>query len=125
MTATPTATWLDSLFAAIDGKDTARFVAHLAPDATFQFGNLPPVRGSEAIAAMVGGFFQAIGGLRHARLEHWTSGKTVICHGTVTYRRLDGGEVSMPFANIMKRDGERATDYRIYADVSPLFAPAA
>lgn len=118
-----TTAWIDKLFAAIDAKDTARFVAFLAPDATFRFGNLPPVQGRDAIAGMVDGFFQGIRGLSHTLLEHWTHGDVVVCHGTVAYRRLDGKALSLPFANIMKCADDLARDYRIYADVSPLFLP--
>jgi limonene-1,2-epoxide hydrolase len=122
---TATTAWLDSLFSAIDAMDTSAFVGHLTPDAEFRFGNLPAVHGAEAIAAMVGGFFQGIRGLRHTLHAHWSSGDAVICHGMVTYTRHDGSELTVPFANIMRRDGERAGDYRIFADVSALFAPAA
>ena len=117
--------WLDSLFSSIDAMDTPAFVGHLAPDATFQFANLPPVQGSGPIAAMVGGFFQSIRGVRHTLAERWICDDTLVCRGSVSYLRHDGGEVNVPFANIMKlRDG-LAVEYRIYADVSPLFAPAA
>jgi hypothetical protein len=115
-------TWLDSLFVSIDGMDTQGFLAHLAPDAEFQFGNLAPARGATQIAAMVDGFFENLQGLRHTRLEQWACGNTLICRGTVSYFRHDDLELSVPFANIMRRDGERASEYRIYADVSRLFA---
>ncbi len=114
--------WLDSLFASIDDMDAERFAAHLAPDALFQFGNAPAVRGTEAIVVAVGGFFQAIAGVGHRLLGHWACGDTTICHGLVTYRRLDGGVVTVPFANVMTMDGAMAHEYRIFADVSPLFA---
>lgn len=113
--------WLDSLFASIDAMDSQRFVAHLTPEAEFQFGNLPPVRGAAQIMAMVGSFFAGLRGLRHTLLERWANGDTLVCRGTVTYFRHDGREVTVPFANIMRRDGEQASEYRIYADVSSLF----
>jgi len=114
--------WLDSLFASIDDMDAQRFAAHLAPDALFQFGNAPAVHGTAEIVAAVGGFFGAIAGVGHRLLGHWTCGDTTICHGMVTYRRLDGGVVTVPFANVMTMDGAKAREYRIFADVSPLFA---
>jgi ketosteroid isomerase-like protein len=120
-----TVDWLASLFSSIDAMDAAAFAGHLAPDAEFRFGNLPPVRGREAIAAFVGGFFQSIAGLRHAVERHWQAGDTVVCRGEVSYRRHDGSEVTVPFANIMHLANGLAADYRIYADVSPLYAPAA
>ena len=117
--------WMASLFASIDRMDAAAFAGHLAPEARFAFGNAPPVTGREAIGQAVAGFFAALGGLRHAIERHWSCGDTLICHGTVTYRRKDGSEVALPFANVMTLAGGLATDYRIYADLTPLFAPAA
>ena len=117
--------WLESLFASIDAMDTQGFVSHLSADAEFRFGNLPPVNGTGQIAAMVDGFFQSIGGLRHVLHEQWACGDTLICRGTVTYRRLDGKEVALPFANIMQRTGLLASRYHIYGDVSPVYAPSA
>lgn len=115
-------TWLASLFAAIDAMDVERFVAHLAPDVEFQFGNLPAVNGTAPVAAMVAGFFAGLRGLRHTRLESWAAADTLICRGTVDYVRQDGHEVSLPYANIMRLDAGLAREYRIYADVSPLYA---
>lgn len=118
------AAWLKSLFAAIDSRDAAAFATHLTDDSTFHFGNLPPVEGKPAITAFVDGFFAGIQGVKHEIEEHWLSGETIICRGTVTYHRRDGRSVSLPFANIMQvRDG-LAYNYRIFADASPLFAAA-
>ena len=116
-----TAAWMSDLFAAIDAKDVARFASFLAPEATFQFGNMPALAGRGSICAMVEGFFQSIGELHHTLLEHWTCGDTLVCHGMVTYHRLDGTELSVPFANIMKCADGQAHEYRIYVDVSALF----
>ena len=114
--------WLGRLFAAIDGMDEKAFAGCLTPDAEFQFGNLPSVRGTAQIEAMVGGFFRSIAGLGHVLHGHWICGDTLICRGTVTYQRRDGKEVALPFANIMRLEGGRACEYRIYGDVSPLYA---
>ena len=57
--------WLDSLFASIDGMDAERFAAHLAPDALFQFGNAPAVRGTAEIVAAVGGLGCLKEGVEH------------------------------------------------------------
>lgn len=117
--------WLDSLFASIDARNTSAFVGHLTPDAEFRFGNMPLVSGREQIASMVEGFFQSIRGLRHVLLDHWRCDDTLICRGMVTYLRHDGAEVVLPFANFMKCDGQLASLYQIYGDVSPIYAPAA
>ena len=43
--------WWNSLFAAIDGKDTAAFLSFLTEDAEFRFANNPPAVGHAAVGA--------------------------------------------------------------------------
>ena len=64
-------TWIGDLFAAIDAKDTGRFVAFLTPQGEFRFGSSPPVRGREQVAAAVDGFFSTIAGLGHRVDRTW------------------------------------------------------
>lgn len=116
------AEWVASLFRAIDAKDAAAFASHLAEDGEFRFGNLPPVAGREAIGQFVGGFFGSIKSLRHEVEATWRCGDELICRGTVTYARIDGRELSVPFANILHMKNGLAGDYRIFVDASGLFA---
>jgi ketosteroid isomerase-like protein len=45
-----------AIFADIDSKDPAAFVAHLTEDVTFRFGNNDPVHGRAAVEDAVGGY---------------------------------------------------------------------
>ncbi len=119
----PSSDWLKSLFAAIDRMDADEFAAHLAGDVELQFGNIPVVKGREPVRAFVGNFFASIRAVRHDILEHWVCGETtIVCRGIVNYVRHDGSTMSAPFANVMKLEDGRATEYRVYADLSALFA---
>lgn len=119
----PASEWVRSLFAAIDSKDAGLFAAHLADDVELQFGNIPVLKGRDPVREFVEKFFASIRSLRHDVLEHWAvGGDTIVCRGTVTYTRHDGSVLSVPFANIMTVAGGRATAYRVYADVSALYA---
>lgn len=111
------------LFDAIDRMDADAFVSHLTEDARFVFGNNPEVRGLAAVRAAVQGFFDLLGGLSH-RIDAVAQGPGLIAlAGMVTYRRKDGSAVSIPFADFLTlRDGQ-VSDYRIYMDPAPLFAP--
>jgi hypothetical protein len=40
----------------------------------------------------------------------------------VTYTRLDGSTLTVPFANVFVLKGAEIQSYRIYIDNSPLFA---
>jgi ketosteroid isomerase-like protein len=114
-----------SLFRAIDAMDADRFVSFLAEDAVFRFGNGPEEKGREAIRETVAGFFGLISGLRHRLLGTWAHPDAVICRGEVTYRRKDGSEVTLPFADVLGIRGGEIGEYLIYMDVTPLFVPPA
>lgn len=113
------------LFSAIDARDPSRFAALLHEDAIFQLGNALPVRGRDAISGMVSGFFGSIAAVKHDVIDVWQPPGTVICNGHVTYTRLDGSRLTVPFANILSVVSGKVRDYRIYADISALYADAA
>lgn len=113
---------IEELFSAIDSNDAKRFVEFLTDDAVFRFGSAPAVHGRDAIEQAVSGFFSTISGCRHALHTSWTGPDSFACEGEVTYTRLDGSEVTLPFADIFDLRGEKISGYRIYVDVAPLFA---
>jgi ketosteroid isomerase-like protein len=111
-----------SVFAAIDRKDTAQFIAFLTPDAVFRFGSAAPVRGRDEIAGAVDVFFSSISGCRHVLHNTWQSANSFACEGEVTYRRHDNSEITLPFADAFDLRGDLISGYRIYIDIAPLFA---
>jgi ketosteroid isomerase-like protein len=116
--------WLGDLMQAIDARDAAAFARFLTPDVAFRFGNAPVTRGRPAVEAAVAGFFQAIGGCRHRLSRVWRDGDALAMQGEVTYTRLDGGEVTVPFVNVFTLRDALVAEYLIYIDNGPLFAPA-
>lgn len=112
--------WCRQLFESIDAKRTQEFVAFLAPDAVFRFGSAAPVHGVAAIAAAVERFFASITALSHQVLDLWEPTGHVICRGEVTYRRLDGKVVQIPFCDVIKIRAEKIVRYDIYLDPTPL-----
>lgn len=113
--------WVESLFNAIDAADVAAFGTCLTEDATFRFGNGPPVHGRAAIEQTVRHFFASIRRSRHRIGRIWSSEGAVALEGTVTYTRLDGSEVTLPFADTLVLRGERISEYNIYVDIAPLY----
>ncbi len=110
------------LFAAIDAKDPEAFVGFLTGDALFRFGSAPAVQGRDAICAAVGAFFDSIAGLSHVVNKTLVDGATMVCEGEVTYTRLDGTSVTLPFTDVFEYEGDLIAEYKIYMDVSPLYA---
>lgn len=113
--------WLADLFEAIDKKDSNAFESFLSRDCVFRFGNEPPVEGAQGTKAFVEWFFESIDSLSHDILETWDTPAGKVCHGFVSYTRLNGSTLTVPFCNIFKHDGVGITDYLIFADTSQLY----
>jgi len=112
------------VFDVVDRRDAAGFGALFAAEGRFVFGNAEPTVGPTAIAAGVGAFFAGIAGLRHDTRNRWEVGTDTVAESVVEYERLDGGRVRVPAVTIFTRDDAgRITDYRVYVDLAPLFAP--
>jgi ketosteroid isomerase-like protein len=110
------------LFAAIDARDGAGFVSYLTEDAVFRFGSAPPVQGRNAIQAAVEGFFTTIAGCSHTITNTLNQGDMIVCEGDVTYTRHDGSKITLPFTDVLEYEGDLIAHYKIYMDVSPLYA---
>jgi ketosteroid isomerase-like protein len=115
--------WLRSLFGTIDAADVSGFCAYLTEDAVFRFGSAPAVQGRAAIERAVRHFFASIQRSRHKLGRVWSAEDAVALEGVVTYTRLDGSEVTLPFADTLVLRADRIAEYSIYIDIAPLFAP--
>jgi len=113
--------WLNNLFNAIDSKNVDGFKAFISDDCNFCFANLPAVNGATEIGEFLRVFYGSIRSIDHRLNEWWQIEDGIICHGTVTYTRLDKSTLTVPFANIFKLRGEKIFDYRIYTDNSDLY----
>lgn len=112
------------VFAIVDKRDAQGFAALFAPEGRFVFGNADPIVGPAGIAAAVEGFFAGIRGLRHEVRNRWEDGADTVAELTVEYDRTDDRCVRVPAVTIFARDDAGLiTDYRIYVDLAPLFAP--
>lgn len=112
----------DKLFASIDTMDAEGFVSFLAADCTFRFGSSPPVKGREGIRASVEDFFSMFAALRHDLHRIITDNNGTVCEGEVTYTRHDSSQITLPFCNVFQTESGLITVYRIYIDMSPMFA---
>ena len=115
--------WLRSLFGTIDAADATGFCTYLTEDAVFHFGNAPPVLGRPTIERAVSQFFASIRRSRHEIVRVWPAADAVAVDGLVTYTRLDGTQITLPFADTLVLRGDRIAEYFIYIDITPLYAP--
>ncbi len=112
--------FLQSLFHSIDNQDSTAFQQFLAPDCTFRLGNLPAVTGRESIREAVAGFFDSLQSISHDIEGAWHTADSSICHGSVSYTRHDGSQLTVPFANILKRESNLISEYLVFVDISGL-----
>ena len=112
---------IDELFSAIDSKNIEKFVSLLADNCIFRFGNMPEVTGIDNITEFVGGFFNSIASLKHELHARWAVEDTTICHGMVSYTRLNGSVLTVPFCNVLTSTDSGICDYLIFADTSQLY----
>jgi hypothetical protein len=127
---TRTQDYVADLFDAVDALDAAAFAERFTEDGTFRFGNAPAVVGRQRIEESVAGFFSTIGGLRHEIMGVWSGawecGAVTSIETTVTYRRKDATVTdALPVTSTLRMRGALIADFRVFADISPVFAPTA
>jgi hypothetical protein len=119
--------WVVDLFRAVDALDAATFAKAFTKDGTFRFGNAQPAVGRQQIEEALSGFFSIIGGLRHEVTGVWSGtwegGDVKSVESAVTYTRKDATVTdAIPATSTLRMRGDLIRDYRIFADISPLFA---
>jgi ketosteroid isomerase-like protein len=113
------------LLAALDAGDIETVQGFLTEDVAFRFGSAEPTVGRAAIAATADTMAGVVASMSHELLTVWTTGESdpaVLCEMAVTYVRHDDSKLTLPCVSVFRvRDG-RVADYRIYMDVTPVFA---
>ncbi|MGZ4299637.1 MAG: nuclear transport factor 2 family protein [Solirubrobacteraceae bacterium] len=111
------------MFADLERMDAHAWASCLAPDVVMRFANEEPVYGREGCREALAPFLARIEGLRYDLVELWEHGEATIVEANVTYRRTDGREVTLPTVTIYRTGADDLiSDYRVYADVAPVFA---
>lgn len=113
---------VNDLFRDIDRMDAKAFASYLAEDCVLRFGNNDEVVGREAIEQGIAGFYGTIEALEHRILNEWTVDDATVIQFEVTYTRKDGRDVTVPAVTIYRKPGDLIDDYRIYVDLSPVYA---
>ena len=112
-----------ALIRAVDAADHNAIATLTAADVHFRFGNAAPTDTQPELLAAAQSFRNAIADLRHTILDLWeVDDGTVVALMDVYYRRLDGGELTLPCCNVFGVHNGVVNDYRIYMDVNPVLA---
>ena len=79
-------------------------------------------QGKSAFVGTLQTFFASVAGFRHVVTNVWSDREALIAELEVHYTRFDGTEKTLPVCNVFRlRDGAVA-DYRVYMDVTPIYA---
>lgn len=111
-----TPTWIDDLFDALDRKDVDAFCSFLTDDVAFTYASEGTVRGFDEVREFVGNFVSGIESSDHTVLEVIQTPTRAVVRGEVSYVRLDGSELTVPFANIFELEEEGISHYQVYVD---------
>ncbi len=114
--------WVTDLFEVVDRMDSEKFVTYIDKEGRFTFGNASTVVGADNTRKAVAEFFSTIRGLHHEVLNVWNAGSSVISELRVTYTRKDGNKVALPCMNVFEMKGDKIADYKIFIDISPVYA---
>jgi hypothetical protein len=87
-----------------------------------RYANNDEVVGRDAIEQAIDGFYGTIKALRHDVVEEWTVDDATIIQFEVTYTRHDDREVTLPAVTIYRRGAELIDEYRIFIDLTPVYA---
>lgn len=106
----------------IDSMDAQAFASHLSENCVLRYANNDEVVGRDAIEAAIAAFYTTIKALRHDVVEEWNIGNATIIQFECTYTRLDDRQVTVPAVSIFRRGDELIDDYRIFVDLTPVYA---
>jgi catechol 2,3-dioxygenase-like lactoylglutathione lyase family enzyme len=87
----------------------------------YQFGNGEPCLTKAAIKDSVDVFFGSVDALYHDIRNVWEAGDTVFVEMDVTYWRKDGTSITLPCSDILRFEGHKIQELRIYMDANPIF----
>ena len=117
-------TLIKRYYEAVDAMDLEAFKAMHSKNARVIFANFPAAEGPEQIAGAIGQFWSTIGGLKHNFINRWDNPQESILEAAIDYKRKDGRSVTLPCVSILKPEGDKVGELRVFIDVAPIYAEA-
>ena len=114
---------VETLFAAMKRQDWATLKSCLTEDVFYRVGSSEPVHGPEAVQNYLSGLYE-IASFEQADVRQILEPEgQVIFEMESHYRRLaDNRPVSFACTDILRMRGDKVREWRVYVDISPLFA---
>ena len=107
---------VSDVFRSIDSGDVDGFVQYLTGDVQFRAANNETILGREAVRENFKLLLSSIKAMHHIIDDTLVRDDSVVVHGTVTYTRLDGSALTVPFADIWTMEGEKIKKFLIFVD---------
>ena len=114
-----------ALFEATDRGDLDRVTTYLHDDVVIALSNREPIHGAAAYTELYGQVAGMLTSLRHEIHDIWNATEDPdvwTVRMTVHYGRPDGATVSLPCCNILRFRAGRISDYRVFMEMTPVFA---
>jgi ketosteroid isomerase-like protein len=108
--------WIADTFEALDRGDVDGFCKYLSEDVDFIYASEGVASGLDEVRGFVQDFVSSIESSNHQIREVMTSPNRVWIRGDVTYERLDGSKLHVPFADVFEMDGREIDVYQVYVD---------
>jgi hypothetical protein len=113
------------LYRHVDALDAPAFAAAFVERGSMTFGNQPPAQGRDAIRRGLEAFFVLLDGMTHEVLGLWPFDDGFAMEARVHYRVKGVAEpVAVSGATLLRTEGDRLVDVRVYYDLAPVFAAA-
>jgi hypothetical protein len=115
------------LFAQVDSFAAVATALNFTNDATFHFGNYPPMVGPTAIAGFVETLCGLVSMVRHRIYDFWElADRTAFTVGRVTFTRHNLTELTVPFATVtfFNEDCTLIVRHQVFVDASAILPPA-
>jgi ketosteroid isomerase-like protein len=112
--------WLREHYERVDANDFAYLGERFAEDIEVRFGNRPPARGKEEVAATLADVHEPFERSLHRFQDVWEQGHRTLIAFDVTYFMNDGSEVRIETFTILDRRDEQIKRMKVYIDEGPL-----
>ena len=116
---------INRFYRVADTGDYEALVEFLTPDVEFRFGNTPATYSAAEIPAKGKMMGAVLAGIEHTVGDVVTDsgGRRAAAELDVRYTRHDGAVFEVPAAAVFRFDGGGLIEqYRVYIDISPVFA---
>ncbi|MFV8749278.1 GNAT family N-acetyltransferase [Nannocystaceae bacterium ST9] len=108
----------------LERLDAEIFASRFDPRGRFRLANDPPAIGPAAIARTLHDFFGLLDAMHHDVSGLWEIPEGWVIEALVDYRVRGGEQVFVATASILRVGEQHFEDFRVYADLAPVFAAA-